>query len=389
MSNIPKLRFPEFTDAWEKCKLGKIAIKVTEKNKDGIFQETLTNSAEFGVISQRDFFDKDISNPENLNGYYIVKPNDFVYNPRISNLAPVGPIKRNQLNRIGIMSPLYFIFRVSSNIDLDFLDSFFSTNLWHLFMKLNGDSGARADRIAIKDKIFMEMPISFPTLSEQQKIGNLFKQLDRLITLHKRKWDDVILLKKALLQKMFPKNGSDFPEIRFSEFTDAWEKCKLENFVEITTGKLDANAMVNDGKYDFYTSGIKKFKINIPAFTGPAITIAGNGATVGFMHLADGEFNAYQRTYVLTKFSNSIREFLFYEIGIKLPRKISAEARTGNIPYIVMDMLTNLDVFTPTVPEQQKIGNLFKQLDHLITLHKRQHEHYQLLKKALLQQMFV
>ncbi|MEH8023460.1 restriction endonuclease subunit S [Gallibacterium anatis] len=184
-SDFPEIRFPEFTDAWEKCKLGKIAIKVTEKNKDGIFQETLTNSAEFGVISQRDFFDKDISNPENLNGYYIVKPNDFVYNPRISNLAPVGPIKRNQLNRIGIMSPLYFIFRVSSNIDLDFLDSFFSTNLWHLFMKLNGDSGARADRIAIKDKIFMEMPISFPTLSEQQKIGNLFKQLDRLITLHK------------------------------------------------------------------------------------------------------------------------------------------------------------------------------------------------------------
>ncbi|MEH8091974.1 restriction endonuclease subunit S [Gallibacterium anatis] len=202
-SDFPEIRFPEFTDAWEKCKLGKIAIKVTEKNKDGIFQETLTNSAEFGVISQRDFFDKDISNPENLNGYYIVKPNDFVYNPRISNLAPVGPIKRNQLNRIGIMSPLYFIFRVSSNIDLDFLDSFFSTNLWHLFMKLNGDSGARADRIAIKDKIFMEMPISFPTLSEQQKIGNLFKQLDRLITLHKRQHEHYQLLKKALLQQMF------------------------------------------------------------------------------------------------------------------------------------------------------------------------------------------
>ncbi|MEH8023462.1 restriction endonuclease subunit S [Gallibacterium anatis] len=181
---------------------------------------------------------------------------------------------------------------------------------------------------------------------------------------------------------------SNIPKLRFPEFTDAWEKCKLENFVEITTGKLDANAMVNDGKYDFYTSGIKKFKINIPAFTGPAITIAGNGATVGFMHLADGEFNAYQRTYVLTKFSNSIREFLFYEIGIKLPRKISAEARTGNIPYIVMDMLTNLDVFTPTVPEQQKIGNLFKQLDHLITLHKRKWDDVILLKKALLQKMF-
>lgn len=202
-SDFPEIRFPEFTDAWEKWELNKIAIKVTEKNKDGIFPETLTNSAEFGVISQRDFFDKDISNPENLNGYYIVKPNDFVYNPRISNLAPVGPIKRNQLNRIGIMSPLYFIFRVSSNIDLDFLDAFFSTNLWHLFMKLNGDSGARADRIAIKDKIFMEMSIPLPSYIEQQKIGNLFKQLDRLITLHKRQHEHYQLLKKALLQQMF------------------------------------------------------------------------------------------------------------------------------------------------------------------------------------------
>ncbi|WAX71370.1 restriction endonuclease subunit S [Gallibacterium anatis] len=403
MSNIPKLRFPEFTDAWEKCKLGKIAIKVTEKNKDGIFQETLTNSAEFGVISQRDFFDKDISNPENLNGYYIVKPNDFVYNPRISNLAPVGPIKRNQLNRIGIMSPLYFIFRVSSNIDLDFLDSFFSTNLWHLFMKLNGDSGARADRIAIKDKIFMEMPISFPTLSEQQKIGNLFKQLDRLITLHKRKWDDVILLKKALLQKMFPKNGSDFPEIRFPEFTDAWEKCKVGDFleesrIEGTNGKIAKKLTVKlwgkgviekpeiyqgSQATNYYIRKVGQFIYGKLDFLNQAFGIIP-------AHLDGYESTLDSPAFDLSKNLNS--DFFLYYVcreNFYLYQGIIANG-SRKAKRIHTETFFNMPLILPSsFSEQQKIGNLFKQLDRLITLHKRQHEHYQLLKKALLQQMFV
>ncbi|MEH8044566.1 restriction endonuclease subunit S [Gallibacterium anatis] len=407
MSNIPKLRFPEFTDAWEKCKLGKIAIKVTEKNKDGIFQETLTNSAEFGVISQRDFFDKDISNPENLNGYYIVKPNDFVYNPRISNLAPVGPIKRNQLNRIGIMSPLYFIFRVSSNIDLDFLDAFFSTNLWHLFLKLNGDSGARADRIAIKDKIFMEMPISIPTLPEQQKIGNLFKQLDWLITLHKRKWDDVILLKKALLQKMFPKNGSDFPEIRFPEFTDAWEKCKLGEVAKQAYGggtpstlikefwngsiawiqssdlKIDEIFPVIAKKFISKTALEKSATKLIPANSIAIVTRVG----VGKLAVMSDKYTTSQDFISLSNIQGDTF-FIAYSL-YSILKKESNQAQGTSIKGITKVELLNKTLYLPTLPEQQKIGNLFKQLDRLITLHKRQHEHYQLLKKALLQQMFV
>lgn len=140
---------------------------------------------------------------------------------------------------------------------------------------------------------------------------------------------------------------------------------------EITTGKLDANAMVENGKFDFYTSGIKKYKINVPAFEGPAITIAGNGATVGYMHYADGKFNAYQRTYVLNKFTVD-RSYLFLEIGKELPIKIQQEARTGNIPYIVMEMLTNLDIDLPNISEQSAIGNFFLQFDSLISLHQRQ-----------------
>jgi len=178
------------------------------------------------------------------------------------------------------------------------------------------------------------------------------------------------------------------PPIRFKGFADEWNETKLGKLVETTTGKLDANAMNDDGQYDFYTSGIKKYKIDVAAFEGPAITIAGNGATVGYMYLADGKFNAYQRTYVLTQFAAD-REFLFFAIGNVLPRKISQEARTGNIPYIVRDMLTELDLLIPHQPaEQTQIGVYFKEIDQMIGLHQKKHEKLVTLKKAMLKKMF-
>ena len=184
----------------------------------------------------------------------------------------------------------------------------------------------------------------------------------------------------------------NIPKLRFREFTgdnaNAWELRKLGEIAKITTGKLDANAMDQDGIYDFYTSGIKKYHINSYSFEGPAITIAGNGATVGYMHLADGKFDAYQRTYVLTEFDGN-RQYLFENIGLKLPKKIKQESRTGNIPYIVLDMLTKLLIDYPSINEQQKIGSFFKYLDELITLHQRELELLKTLKKTMLQQMFV
>ena len=201
---VPEIRLDGFEGEWDEWKLSDISQKVTEKNKDNIYTETFTNSAEFGIINQRDFFDKDISNEKSLNTYYVVRNNDYVYNPRISNFAPVGPIKRNKLGRTGVMSPLYFVFRVtSSNIDLDFLETFFNTNTWHKFMKLNGDSGARADRFAIKASVFLNMPISIPSFSDQQSIGSYFSNLDQLITSYQEKITQLETLKKKLLQDMF------------------------------------------------------------------------------------------------------------------------------------------------------------------------------------------
>ena len=183
---VPEIRFKGFTDDWEQRKLKEIADKVSEKNKNNEFSEPFTNSAEQGIISQKEYFDREIVNNENLDSYYIVRNDDFIYNPRISVMAPVGPINRNRLGRNGVMSPLYTVFR-TYDIDNLYLEFYFKTTKWHRFMKLNGDSGARFDRFTISSTQFMEMPIPYPTLEEQRKIGEYFDSLDNLITLHHRK----------------------------------------------------------------------------------------------------------------------------------------------------------------------------------------------------------
>ncbi|WP_228737896.1 restriction endonuclease subunit S [Acinetobacter johnsonii] len=201
-SLCPEIRLKGFSGDWEERQLKDISFKVLEKNSEHLYSETFTNSAQFGVISQRDFFDKDISNTSNIGGYYVVKDNDFIYNPRISNFAPVGPVKRNKLGRTGVVSPLYFVFR-THDADHQFLETYFETSVWHKFMLLNGDTGARSDRLAIKDTIFMEMPVYCPSFEEQQKIGQFFKQLDETIKLQQQQLQTVKNLKQAFLEKMF------------------------------------------------------------------------------------------------------------------------------------------------------------------------------------------
>ncbi|KUP21140.1 restriction endonuclease subunit S [Paenibacillus sp. DMB5] len=199
---VPRIRFGGFTGEWEERRLGDISLKVSEKNKNNQFTETFTNSAEHGIISQRDFFDKDISNSKNLDGYFIVRPDDFVYNPRISNFAPVGPIKRNTLERTGVMSPLYYVFRVTEG-ECIYIEKYFESIYWHEFMKTNGDNGVRSDRFNIKDSVFEEMPIPFPSIAEQTVIGNFFCSLDEQITVQAAKLEQLQQLKTAYLKKMF------------------------------------------------------------------------------------------------------------------------------------------------------------------------------------------
>lgn len=203
----PPIRFKGYDGEWAITKLNEISKKVTTKNTKLEYRITLTNSAEFGVVNQLDFFDHDISNGDNIRGYYVVENDDFVYNPRISTAAPVGPINRNQLGYAGVMSPLYYVFKVEG-IDKDYLSYFFKTNGWHKFMFDNGNTGARFDRLSISDEVFGLMPIKHPkSLDEQRAIADFFKNLDTHITAEQEQLEKTKQMKTACLRNMFPQNG--------------------------------------------------------------------------------------------------------------------------------------------------------------------------------------
>ena len=199
---VPKIRFKGFEGEWKTCPLYHFAKKRIEKNTKMLYNITLTNSAEFGIIDQRNFFDHEISNSENINGYYVVRDHDFVYNPRISSSAPVGPINQNKLGYTGVMSPLYLVFEING-INRDFLEIFFHTTLWHKYMFDNGNTGARFDRLAISDEDFMKMPIPDIDFGEQQAIASYFTSLDRQISLQSQRLEKLKQIKSACLDKMF------------------------------------------------------------------------------------------------------------------------------------------------------------------------------------------
>ena len=377
LTREPRCFLGSFDFSWEQRKLSEITDKVTEKNAGLQYVETFTNSAEFGIISQRDFFDHDIAKLGSLDGYYIVKTEDFVYNPRISTSAPVGPINRNKLGRTGVMSPLYTVFR-PHDIDTTYLEYFFKCGYWHSFMNFNGDSGARSDRFSIRDNVFFQMPIPIPDIDEQRKIGELLTCLDNLITLHQRKC--------ALLFSPF----QAFISMMFITSTFSWEQRKLGDIADIVGGGTPStgNQSYWDGDIDWYApaeiadqiyanSSQKKITglgyENSSAKMLPPGTVlftsrAGIGKTAiltrkgctnqGFQSIVPhrGELDSYfifSRTEELKRYGELVGAgSTFVEVSGK--------------QMAVMELM-----MPPTMREQQTIGGFFQQLDHLITLHQR------------------
>ena len=408
----PKIRFNGYTEDWEQRKLNEIADKVSEKNKNNEFSEPFTNSAEQGIISQKDYFDREIVNNENLNGYYIVRNDDFIYNPRISVTAPVGPINRNRLGRKGVMSPLYTVFR-THDIDNVYLEFYFKTTRWHRFMKLNGDSGARFDRFTISSTQFMEMPIPYPTLEEQQKSGEYFESLDHLITLHQRKCEQTKTLKKYMLQKMFPQDGEKVPQIRFEGFTEDWEQRKLGDLVDRVTrknqdlvselpltisaqyGLIDQNEFFDKRVASKDVSGYYLIENGEFAYNKSTSTDAPWGAIKRLDRYENGVLSTLYIIFGIKENNLVDSDFLvsYYSTNLwhKGIHEIAAEgARNHGLLNIApADFFATRLMIPQDIEEQKKIGKYFIELEALITLHQRKCDELKEVKKFMLQNMFV
>ena len=415
MTKQPSYRFAGYTESWEEKKLGEVSEKVREKNSENLYSSVLTNSAEFGIIPQRDYFDKDIANEKNLNGYYIVKQNDFVYNPRISNYAPVGPIKPNKLNEVGIMSPLYYVFR-THDIKNSYLATYFDTTYWHKFMKINGDSGARADRFAIKDSVFVEMPIPFPSLSEQTAIGSFFQDIDQLISLQQRKLEVLKEQKKTYLKLLFPAKGQTKPDLRFAGFEDDWKEVKLGEVFDIVTD------YVANGSFESLRNNVKTYEKDNFAYMirlqdasnswrGPWLytdekgynflsksrlfkddILMSNVGTVGrFFQVPELDRPmTLAPNSVLIRSTSSNNQFLYF---MMLTPNIQDQITMRKTPG-VQDKINKTDfkkviATLPSLPEQEVIGSFFQDLDKAIAKQEEKVNQLKESKQTFLKKMFI
>ncbi|MCR0528013.1 restriction endonuclease subunit S [[Clostridium] innocuum] len=378
-SDAPAIRFKGFSDAWEQRKLSEIADKVTEKNAGLQYVETFTNSAEFGIISQRDFFDHDIAKLGSLDGYYIVKNEDFVYNPRISTSAPVGPINRNKLGRTGVMSPLYTVFR-PHDVDTTYLEHFFKCAYWHSFMNFNGDSGARSDRFSIKDDVFFQMPIPLPYIDEQRKIGELLTRLDHLITLHQRQpflhsTPEISLT----VQLIHPFYTSSWEQRKLSEIADkVTEKNAGLQYVETFTNSAEFGII---SQRDFFDHDIAKLgsldgyyivknedfvynpRISTSAPVGPI-----NRNKLGRTGVMSPLYTVFRPHDVDTTYLEHFFKCAYWHSFMNFNGDSGARSDRFSIKD---DVFFQMPIPLPYIDEQRKIGELLTRLDHLITLHQR------------------
>ena len=208
----PKLRFPGFDEPWKPALLSDYFAKNIKKNADGAITNVICNSAKQGLIPQRDYFDKDIANSDNTDGYYIIETNDFVYNPRKSTDAPYGPISSYKYPEAGIVSPLYLCFRAKQEINPLYFEWYFRSSAWHRYIYMSGDSGARHDRVSIKDDTFFAMPINIPSAKEQDRIALFLNAIEQRIDKQRSLVEALKKYKRGVIQRVFSGrkgNGKD------------------------------------------------------------------------------------------------------------------------------------------------------------------------------------
>ena len=410
---IPEIRFKDFTDEWEQRKLGEVSKRVTRKNKDLKSTRPLTISAQDGLVDQQEYFKKQIASRD-VSNYYLVKNGEFAYNKSYSNGYPWGAIKRLDYYPDGVLSTLYIVFS-PTGIDSNFLVSYYDTTYWHREVSKHAAEGARNHgllNIAASD--FFETELKIPNLQEEQiKIGNFFKQLDETITLHQDAIQRQQDLKKAMLQKLFPVNGSTIPTVRFASFTEEWEQRKLGELMDVTSVKrihqsdwtnhgvrfLRARDIVasskNEVPSDYLYISEEKYKeyTNISGKVKPGDLLVTGVGSIGVPMLVVDDTPVYFKDGNIIWFKNENKidgNFFYYSFtNTSIQKFIRDVAGIGTVGTYTIQSGKKTPILLPNFEEQQKIGAFFKFLDDTIALHQQALEKLKLLKKSLLQKMFV
>lgn len=406
-NNTPAHRFPDFLNdgEWEVKRLGDIAEKVTSKNKSNEQLPVLTNSATEGVVNQQDYFDREIVTRENLTNYHIIELNDFVYNPRISVAAPVGPISRNKIG-IGIMSPLYTIFKFKEG-NIDFFEQYFRTNCWHQYLKDRANFGARFDRMNISNEDFFNLPIPFPPLAEQCRIAACLSALDEMLAATNGKLEQLKAYKKGLLQKLFPAKGKTLPEFRFKEFENdgEWKEKNLGEVTQCINRRNKSNRALpiysisnTDGfipqseQFAGLDSGSRGYDISLYKIVGKH-TFAYNPARINVGSIGySGDLKdvLISSLYVCFKTSDEMDDsFLMYFFSTSMFKQTVENNVEGGIrSYLFYENFSKIKIAYPTLNEQKKIALCLSSTDDLINTYTNKLLLLQTYKTGLMQQLF-
>ena len=412
---VPKLRFPEFHSApgWQTAPLEEIAKRVSTKNSDGKVTRVLTNSAEYGVLDQRDYFNRDIAIAGKVDGYYIVDAGDYVYNPRTSVIAPVGPISRNNIGK-GVMSPLYTVFRFTT-AKTDFYEHFFKSTGWHPYVRSAASTGARHDRMSITTGAFMQMPVPTPDEAEQQKIADCLSSLDELIAVQGQKIEALKAYKRGLMQQLFPREGETLPRLRFPEFRDEprWSQTHLGDLVDLLSGHpFDGTDIVEDragiplmrginvtegsirhsSEIDRYyhgpLDGLEKYRLK-----QDDLVIGMDGSKVGknsaLITEADADSLLIQRVARLRATSVSAIRFIFQQIhSPRFHAYVDRINTSSGIPHISAKQIKEYPIHSTGEEEQQRVAELLSFVDTQIVADTGKLTALKAHKKGLMQQLF-
>ena len=414
--NTPKIRFKGFKDDWEQRKLSEICERITRKNRNNESDLPLTIASQFGLIDQRDFFNKVVA-AKDMSNYYLLKKGEFAYNKSYSNGFDYGSIKRLNAYKQGCLSTLYICFGITSDeVESDYLECFFDTLKWYGDVSMICAEGARnhgllnVDTTGFFDEVTVDLPKS---LEEQKRISVYMNALNRLITLHQRKCDETKQLKKFMLQKMFPENGEKNPEIRFEGFTDDWEQRKLSEICERITRKNRNNesdlpltiasqfGLID--QRDFFNKVVAAKDMSNYYLLKKGEFAYNKSYSNGFDYGSIKRLNAYKQGCLSTLYicfgitSDEVEsDYLecFFDT-LKWYGDVSMICAEGarNHGLLNVDTTGFFDEVTVDLPksleEQKRISVYMNALNRLITLHQRKCEKLKELKKFMLQNMFV